>query len=241
MRRIKLFSEGFSILIGKKIGSLWHYFIAGGSCISFLALFAYLLGIITNTVIGVFSWFNIGIAYSAVLLFGVILATGFVVNVFGSQKFAASNSFVIIMARSFMKLAEKIRVKDGFKAYKVPLSGLVGIDPIAQLGMAKAKLEIKELELRKKYPVDWADKLLNSDEFRRFKKILEEIEKKGNQSASICVFSVDDTEKAGINGLCSTTPTIITGVPFFDISSEAVIRVDTKVAVSEVTSGTLGK
>ena len=241
MKGIELFSKGILVL-RKEIGKLRHYFLAGIFCIFFLALFMYLLGIIVNTVLYALSWFNTGIIYSGTLLLGAILIIGLVINIFGSQKFATSNSFIVIMARSFMKLAEKSKTKDAFKSYKVPLSTLIGIDPIIQLNLAKARLEIKELKLRKKCPNNWTNHIMDTEEFLKYEKLLEKIENEGNKSASIYVFSGNGNgNESEIDGLFSTTPSIITGFPLFGISAEEIEEIDTKIAVSEVTSGTLGK
>ena len=237
---MELFIKG-AFALRKEIGKLRHYFSAGIFCIFFLALFLYLLGIIANTVLYALSWFNMGIIYSGVLLLGAILIIGLVINIFGSQKFATSNSFIVIMARSFMKLAEKSKTKDAFRSYKVPLSTLIGTDPIIQLNLAEAKLKIKELELRKKYPNNWTDHIMNTEEFIIYEKLVKKIENEKNISASIYVFSGNGNDNELIDGLFSNTPSIITGFPFVDIPVEGIEEIDTKVAVSEVTSGTLGK
>ena len=241
LKEVKSFAEKLSVFIGKEIGELKHYFLVGIFCVAFLSLFAYLFGIVANVVISIFSWLGLEITFSIMLLLGIILAAGLIINIFGNKKFIESNSFIVIMARSFIKLAEKSKDKDGFKAYKVPLSGLVGIDPIIKLKIAEGRLRIRELELRKKYPDNWINNLVNSDEFLEYKNLLEKIEEQGNKSASICVFTVNGAEETDIDALFSTTPSIITGFPLFGIDSREIKRVDVKVAVSEVTSGTLGK
>ena len=230
---LRLFEEGLK--------RLKHHFTAGLITIIFIALFIYLAGIVVDRVIDFLVWLELGIIYSTAFLLGVILAIGLIVNVLGSQKFATSNSFLMVMARSFIGLAEKTNNPKKLKAHKVSLSSMSGIDSLAELMVAQGKFEARKLELMIESPNGWPRELSNSSEFQGYQTLIKKTKKEGVESAKIYILSAErDGEIVVVDGLCSTTPTILTGLPFFGVPIRKATKENVKKAVAEITSGTLG-